>query len=85
MDEDVYSGLIDAFAGLDLIKAQEFGAVQPCWAMSIDPQTGVGVFTFRPELLLRRREIEAMSRVIEAHLHDLALKLAEARAIRTRQ
>ena len=85
MDDETYQYLSDVFKDLTVISDSEMGALRPSWSFSLDPQTGIGVISFRPELLMNRREIHRMASTIEMRLHNLSLLLAEAHLKRARQ
>lgn len=49
----------------------------PGWSMTLDPHTGLGVFSFDPAFLIDRRGIAHFTSVMEMHLHNLSRQLAE--------
>ena len=77
-DSEFYERVRRVFANKEIEHDQEFGRSNPRWNLSIDPQTGIVMISFRPNLLLEPREIHAMISTLEMRLQSLSREARSA-------
>jgi hypothetical protein len=75
MDPDSMKIIREKIRALSVVHDSQFGELHPAWSMNIDPKTGLGMFYFKPEFLLDRKEIHRFASVLEMHLHSLSCSL----------
>ena len=74
MNEDAYIRFRKVLGDMPVQHDQELGALRPNWTVSHDPQTGVIIISYTPELMMAPREIDKVGEIVQMRLHELRQK-----------